>query len=123
MIERSLAPFLAGTTLSRTDAKDLESDKGPLLKNNERSFRSAWRLVPDPLASRNFWSALCSIGGRSLPRDSAMSKYWTLVLAGALCGVAYYVYNSGSYLGYLIQRLVDPLLRFGRAITNAIFGV
>ena len=54
--------------------------------------------------------------------DSAMSKYWTMVLAGAFCGAVYYVYNSGSHLSYLIQRLVDPLLRLGRGITNAIFG-
>ena len=52
-----------------------------------------------------------------------MSKYWTIVLPGALCGVAYYAYHYGGYLSYGIQRVLDPLLRLGRAVVNVIFGV
>ncbi len=51
-----------------------------------------------------------------------MSKYWTIVLPCALCGVGYYGYHSGGYLGNAIQGVIDPLLELGRALANALFG-
>ena len=59
-------------------------------------------------------------GVKCIPR---LSKYWTIVLPGALCGVVYYAYTTGGYFSQWIQRLVDPLLWLGRAIANTIFGV
>ena len=52
-----------------------------------------------------------------------MSKYWTIVLPCALCGVAYYTYTSGGHFSQWFQRLVDLLLWLGKAIANTIFGV
>jgi hypothetical protein len=55
--------------------------------------------------------------------EGKMNKYWTIVLPGALIAVIYYAYSSPGFVSRKVQAIVDPLLRFGHAIVNFIFGV
>ena len=52
-----------------------------------------------------------------------MNKYWTLVLPAAVIGVVYYAYSSPGFVGQHIQRIVDPLLRFGHSVVGFVFGI
>ena len=52
-----------------------------------------------------------------------MSKYWTIALPAALCGLAYYAYQGYGFIPEWIRGLLDPLIELGKAIVNFIFGV
>lgn len=51
-----------------------------------------------------------------------MSKYWAVIVPGALGGVLFYAYSATGYVGRMVRSAVDPILVPILELTRTIFG-
>ena len=58
---------------------------------------------------------------RSYP-FSVVSKYWAVIVPGALGGVLFYAYSAPGYVGRMVRTAVDPILVPILELTRSIFG-